>query len=756
MTVLVRHAPAADWLEALPLGNGRLGAMVWGDPARARFGLNDSTLWSGMPGVGAERRASAESAAAARSEAARLFREGREAEAEQVLSALGATWSQAYQPVGDLLVTVPGAGPGPRELDLAAGLHRVRAAEGEHLSVVSAADEVLVHAVPLPEGADLHVDLETPQVEEHRAERPDGLDLVLRVPSDSPPTHAPGAPPVRWDEDASRIAVAVRSRREGGRALLVCAVVTSWRGLGERPDRPGAEILAEASRRAEGALARGEQELLARHAAHPLPGADDMAITLPDEGASGLLADVLALGRYLLAASSRPGLPPANLQGLWNAQPRPPWSSNFTTNINVEMNHWPAAVAQVPAAAAALEDWVALLRTTGRETARRLYDADGWVLHHNSDAWGYADPVDGDASWAIWPMGGLWLELQLEDLSRFTGEEPAARAARRLPALRQAAALALDLLHEDERGEHLVTFPSTSPENRWRTADGEVLALTEGSGMDRWLVRGVLSALLEAASQAGAESGAQAGAQAEAGAEQDPLLARAAAALPRVQGPRIGPDGRLLEWHAPLEEAEPTHRHVSHLAPVFPGTEPLGEEVEAAAAASLEARGDEATGWSLAWKTALWARLHRPDKVQDLLELFLRDARTEEGERSGLYPNLFSAHPPFQMDANFGIVAAVAECLVQSHRGEIELLPAAAPLLATGSVRGLVARPGVVVNLAWEQGRPTAASLRALGPGAAVTHRLRFGARTLEVELPADGSVVELASDAIRALVGGH
>ena len=300
-TLISREAPATDWLDALPLGNGRLGAMAWGDPARARFGLNESTLWSGMPGVNADRRTDAETAAAARTEALALFRAGREVEAEQVLAALGASWSQAYQPVGDLVVEVPGAAPGPRELDLGASLHRVRTADGEHVTLVSAADEVLVHAVPLAADAGLHVALESPQVEEHRAERPDGLDLVLRVPSDSPPHHAPGRPPVRWDEDASRVAVVVRWHRETDsgqeRAVIVVAVVTSWRGFGQRPDRPRAEILAAATAQAERALARGEAELLARHSAAPLPGTGDMAIELPRIGQAALLADVLAYGR---------------------------------------------------------------------------------------------------------------------------------------------------------------------------------------------------------------------------------------------------------------------------------------------------------------------------------------------------------------------------------------------------------------------------------------------------------------------------
>lgn len=730
--VLTRPAPATRWLEALPLGNGRLGVMAWGDPAAARFGLNDATLWSGVPGVDAEHRTPAAQAAAARAAWSERFRAGDPAGAEAELTAFGASWSQAFQPVGDLVVELPGAAPGARELDLGAALHRVRTADGDHVSAVSAADEVLVHAFPLPGGLAPVLLLETPQVEEHRAEHPQGLDVLLRVPSDAPPHHAPGRPPVRWDEAASRVAVSVRWARDGERAVLVCAVATSWRGLGEHPDRPGAEVLEEAVARATSALAHGEEALLARHAAAPLPGADEMALQLEGGEDAELLTQVVAYGRHLLASASRPGLPPANLQGLWNAEVRAPWSSNFTTNINLEMNHWGAGTAHLPAAAAALEEFTALLRRTGRDTARRLYDARGWALHHNTDAWGYTDPVDGDASWAIWPVGGLWLELQLSDLARFDGEEPAAIAARRLPALREAAAFALDLLRPSADGAHLVTAPSTSPENRWRTPEGEVLAVTEGSGMDRWLVRGVLTELLHAAALVG-----------DPGAE-DPMRAEAAAALDRVEGPRIGSDGRLVEWHAEVEEAEPHHRHVSHLAPVYPGTGPLAPEVEAAATASLEARGDEATGWSLAWKTCLWARLHRPDKVQDLLALFLRPAETPDGERSGLYPNLFSAHPPFQMDANFGIVAAVAECLLQSHRGEIELLPAAAGVLASGRVRGLRARPGVVVDLTWQDARPTALTLRALGPGAVGEHRVRWQETTTTVDLPADGTAVEV------------
>ncbi|APX33213.1 hypothetical protein BH708_11375 [Brachybacterium sp. P6-10-X1] len=725
-TLLRRTGAATRWLEALPLGDGRIGAMAWGDPARARFGLNESTFWSGSPTSTRDRRTPRPEAARLLARAREQFVAGQVAEAQLLLEGLGTAWSQGYQPVGDLIVSGGATGDGTdaaeRVLDLARAEHRVRTPAGEHRSFVSAADDVLVHAVPLAPDAAVEVELESPQVEEHRETAAGQLTVVLRAPSDAPPAHQ-GAP-MAWDQEGpGRIAVVVRSRREGDRALVVCALVTTWQGLGAQPDRPVAEALAEATRQAEAALARGEDELHRRHLAHPLPGAHEVALTLDGAEDSALLATCFAYGRHLLASSSRPGLPPATLQGIWNAQVLAPRNSNYTVNINLEMNHWAAGVAHVPDAAAALEGYVAMLRESGAETARRLYGADGWTVHHNSDPWGYTDPVEGDPKWATWPMGGLWLERELDSLAGFCGEEAAAIAAHRFPARRAAATFALDLLHESADG-HLVTFPSTSPENEWIDPDGQPVALSEGTGMDRWLLREVLAAVVSDAELLGRM--------------EDRVVCRAVAALALIPGPRVGADGRVLEWHADgLAEIEPTHRHVSHLGFLYPGTQEVGEELERAAAASLEGRGDEATGWSLVWKTALWARLHRPDKVQDLLELFLRPAERADGsERSGLYPNLFSAHPPFQIDGNLGIVAALAECLLQSHRGEIELLPALPPIMADGSVRGLRARPGIAVDMSWSDGELTALTLRAVGPGAVGTHRVRHGERTVLAELP--------------------
>lgn len=781
-TTITRTGPATRWLEALPLGNGLLGAMAWGDPDAARFDLNESTFWSGYPGVTDHLRTAENEAAGARSRARELFRSGRPIAAQAAVEELGTAWSQGYQPVGSLTIRCAGAddGTGPRErvLDLARAEHVVAGSDGPHRSFVSTADDVLVHAFPCPAHVRPVLEFTTPVVEQwrhtlgdgtadadgdqdHDAWADGGLDVVVRAPSDLPPGRHADVATIGWDEDGpSRAAVSVRWRREGTRVLVTCAIVTTWQGLGHRPDRPLDEVLEQAQHSARAALGKGEDELLARHLEHPLPGTDDVQLELTG-GAAGVgtvgaekarkLATMFAYGRYLLAASSAPGRPPANLQGIWNAQVEAPWSSNFTVNINLEMNHWCAGVAQVPDAERALEGYTAMLRESGRNTARDLYGARGWSVHHNSDPWGYSDPVRGNAKWSSWPVGGLWLERELDSIGSFGGRDPYEVAERRFRPLRHVAAFALDLLHTRSgdagaEGGPLVTFPSISPENEWvadswadATDEGEVperreadpsypaLGLTEGSGMDRWLVRETLSHLLDCARRLGRQD--------------DPVVREAAAALPRIAGPRIGADGRILEWHTDgLEEIEPHHRHVSHLAFVYPGTAVLDEETERAVIASLEARGDEATGWSLAWKTCLWARLRRGERVQALLDLFLRDAEVagddgEVHERSGLYPNLFSAHPPFQIDGNIGIVAGIAEALLQSHRGQIELLPALPELMASGRVRGLRARPGVEVSMQWADGVITQLELRAVGPGAFGTHRVRHGDAVLEVEL---------------------
>ena len=338
-------------------------------------------------------------------------------------------------------------------------------------------------------------------------------------------------------------------------------------------------------------------------------------------------------------------------------------------------------------------------------------------------------------------MGGLWLEQLLGTLAAYDGREAIELARERFPALREVVAFALCLLHESADG-HLVTFPSTSPEicgarpTAPRRASARAPAWTAGCcGRPRssWWTPPCCWARTRTPSSS-------------ARAAFDPCRPR-----------QVGADGRLLEWHREgLVEVEPEHRHVSHSGSLYPAA-PATPAQEQAATRSLEARGDEATGWSLVWKACLWARLRRADRVQSLLELYLRPAETADGsERSGLYPNLFSAHPPFQIDGNLGIVAALAECLVQSHRGEIELLPALPPMMAEGSVRGLRARPGVTVDMTWSGGELLHLTLQAAGPGALGTHLVRCGARTLTVRSHRPGAGRDRAAPGAQRRRGGR
>lgn len=470
--------------------------MAWGDPARARFSLNESTLWSGAPDVDAPHRTSHRDAETALSRSRALFESGDAAGAQREIERLGASWSQAYVPLGDLVVRFEGGGgsadgdsaadggsaadavspadgPGAaksavdgsapsveRVLDLERSEHVVTASDGEQVSFLSRADEVLVHALPCPEGDRVVLEWTSPLLEEMRTDVSAGLDsagavdseagvpdpaheaaldLVLPVPSDLRAADFRDEHKIAWAADGpTRAAVVVHARREAERLLVVCAIATSWQGLGRAPNRDLRAVLAEARAQAAAALARGEEKLRTRHRAHPAPGTDEVSLQLTGSPESEQLTTVFAYGRYLLAASSRPGLPPATLQGIWKAELEAPWSSNYTTNINLEMNHWGAGIAHVPEASAAPEEFGAMLREPGRETAHRLYGADGWTAHHNTDPWGYTDPVRGTrpgraGRWAGCGSSGSWTPCPASRAPRRTSSPRAAsrRCARR-------------------------------------------------------------------------------------------------------------------------------------------------------------------------------------------------------------------------------------------------------------------------------------------------------------------------------------
>jgi alpha-L-fucosidase 2 len=744
------RAPAKSWNEALPVGNGRLGAMVFGGIAEERLQINEATLWGGTP-----RDYTNPDARAKLPRIRELIFAGQIAEAEKLAGEMMGNPSllMPYQPFCDLrLVMRHGAAASEyrRELALDTAATQVRyvvdGARYRREIFASHPDQVIVVRLTADQlgRQNLNIGLDTPQANAQLATLgTDGLQLTGRIgPRQNPRNSWVGS----WDTPGMSYAAAMsvhieggRLTREGGQLRVEGADAVTILLSGATSFRNYRDISADAAARAQALLkmaARKDaaalrsahvsdhQGLFARMKLDLGPDArrdipTDQRITEASKVADPALAALyFQFGRYLLIASSRPGGQPANLQGLWNDRMTPPWGSKWTTNINLQMNYWLADCGALWETQAPLWDLVGDLQKTGADTARTHYGASGWVVHHNTDLWRATTPVDG--AWGHWPTGGAWLALQMWEHYRYSLDR-GFLAAKAYPAMRGAVRFALDTLVKVPKGlpqaGRLVTIPSISPENTY-LMDGKRGQLTYAPAMDTQ----ILSALFAAFDQSSSILG------------RDAQLRHAAlTAMRRLPPQQIGARGQLQKWVADYGEAEPEHRHVSHLWALYPGNDISPARTPALAAAArrtMELRGDGGTGWAKAWKIAFWARLLDGDHAHAMLVSQIADSTL---------PNMFDNHPPFQIDGNFGGAAAMAEMLAQSDEREIILLPALPRAWPQGRVTGLRVRGGVALDITWDAGVLTGVTLTAQG---ARNVSLRLGQKTVRLRLTAGRPLV--------------
>ena len=739
--------PASKWVEALPVGNGRIGAMVFGDSTQERLQLNEDTLWAGEP-----YDPSNPEALGALARVRELIFAGRYPEAEALANQkmlAKPPQQMAYQSVGDLLLSFSSAAPTAplrdyrRALNLDTAIATVSFQQGGHRYhrevFASAVDQTIVIALT----CDSHHSL--------------NFDVTFRAPTGLEP-----APLLVWDRDIvmsgrngaqdgisgaltweARARVMTQGARvsatssglkiaEADSVIILVAMATSFRSYEDTSGNPREIVAQQLDRAARKPLYKLRSDHVTEHqrlfrsvsldlgttqAAH---NPTDERVTNSRHADDPQLATLyFQFGRYLLISSSRPGTQPANLQGLWNESLTPPWGSKYTININTEMNYWPAEVAGLGECVEPLIALVRDLARTGVRTAKGHYGARGWVAHHNTDLWRATGPIEG-AQYGMWPMGGAWLCTHLWDHYEYNCDT--GYLAEVFPLMKGAAEFFLDTLVVEPGTDWLVTCPSMSPENIHAAG----VAICAGPAMDRQILRDLFRQCIEAARILGTDAD---------------FAQEVQHALLRLPPDRIGREGQLQEWLEDwdMQAKDVHHRHVSHLYGLFPSSQINLEDtpdLAAAARRSLQIRGDEATGWGIGWRINLWARLREGEHAHALLRRLLGADRT--------YPNLFDAHPPFQIDGNFGGAAAIAHMLMHSYNGRIYLLPALPPAWPTGRVEGLRARGGFVLNIEWRDGELHEAIIQRIAPAAlsgapSRPARLYYRGESLELTLKGRG-----------------